>query len=308
MGNLQLKYEVVTDGLRFPEGPVWMKDGSVIVVEIESGRIVRVRPDGKKEVVATPGGGPNGAAIGPDGALYVCNNGGFIFFEKDGVIMAEGDPPPGYDGGWLDRIDITTGKVTRLYDKVDGRRLAGPNDIVFDDQGGFWFTDLGKRVGNATYDGGIFYAKPDGSMIKRVVDRVYANGIGISPDKKTLYVALTYESLLIAFNITGPGEVEPSAMLPGRVVAAFAPRQWPDSFALTADGDVYVGTNLENAGIAVVNPATGAVTNHLSPDPLTTNICFGGLDFRDAWVTCSTTGRLFKTRWEKPGLRLSYYA
>ena len=58
-----------------------MPDGTVLVVELKRGRITRVHPDGRKETVAEPGGSPNGLAIGPDGALYVCNSGGWDFFE-----------------------------------------------------------------------------------------------------------------------------------------------------------------------------------------------------------------------------------
>src|SRR3954452_23176889 len=67
---------VIATGLRFPEGPVAMKDGSIVLVEIERQTLTRVHPDGRTEIVATTGGGPNGLAIGPDGAFYVCNNGG----------------------------------------------------------------------------------------------------------------------------------------------------------------------------------------------------------------------------------------
>src|SRR5690242_9761111 len=71
----------ITDGLGFPEGPVAMADGSVLVTELQHGRVTRVHPDGRKETVAEPGGSPNGLAIGPDGALYVCNSGGWDFME-----------------------------------------------------------------------------------------------------------------------------------------------------------------------------------------------------------------------------------
>ena len=140
---MHIDHEIVTDGLRFPEGPVWMRDGSVILVEIEAGRITRVRPDGSKETVATPGGGPNGLALGPDGALYCCNNGGFRYDEMDGLLIP-GVLADDYSGGRIERIDIATGEVMHLYDQVDGHPLSGPNDIVFDADGNFWFTDLGK--------------------------------------------------------------------------------------------------------------------------------------------------------------------
>ena len=66
--------KVLTDQLRFPDGPIAMDDGSVVVVEIARGRLTRVQPDGSLETIAEPGGGPNGAAIGPDGRCYSCNN------------------------------------------------------------------------------------------------------------------------------------------------------------------------------------------------------------------------------------------
>ena len=70
-----MQMQAVTDGLRFPEGPVAMADGSVLLVEMRRGTLTRVTPDGRRETIAHLGGGPNGAAIGPDGACYVCNNG-----------------------------------------------------------------------------------------------------------------------------------------------------------------------------------------------------------------------------------------
>src|SRR4051812_50176067 len=67
---------VLATDLEFPEGPVVMPDGSVVLVEIRGRRLTRVFPDGRKDVVAEIPGGPNGAALGPDGKIYVCNNGG----------------------------------------------------------------------------------------------------------------------------------------------------------------------------------------------------------------------------------------
>ena len=84
------RFETVTDGLRFPEGPVVMPDGSIILTEIEARRITRVRPDGSKHIVATTGGGPNGLAVGPDGMLYCCNNGGFEYVEAGGYLAPHG--------------------------------------------------------------------------------------------------------------------------------------------------------------------------------------------------------------------------
>src|SRR5690242_15278062 len=128
MGGL----EIVASGLRFPEGPVAMPDGNVILVEIAAGRITRVKPDGSTETVAEPGGGPNGLAIGPDGKLYCCNNGGFNYVERSGLLIPHGQADD-YSGGRIERIDLATGAVETLYKDGDfGCVLRGPNDIVFD--------------------------------------------------------------------------------------------------------------------------------------------------------------------------------
>ena len=137
--------QAITEGLQFPEGPIAMPDGSIILVEIARGTLTRVHKTGKKEVIADLGGGPNGAAIGPDGACYVCNNGGFKW-EKDassGYLRPIGQSDD-YVTGRIERVDLETGKVERLYDTCGENRLNGPNDLVFDKSGNIWFTDLGK--------------------------------------------------------------------------------------------------------------------------------------------------------------------
>jgi gluconolactonase len=302
-----MDFETVCYGLRFPEGPVWMLDGSVIVVEIEAGRVTRILPDGRKQVVATPGGGPNGAAIGPDGALYVCNNGGMACFDVDGLVMTNGSAAADYETGRIERIDLATGKVERLYDRLGDRPLWGPNDIVFDADGGMWFSDFGKHLNHAKNDGGIFYARPDGSLIKRAIDKLNVNGIGLSPDGRKVYAALTDERLVLEFDVIGPGELSPAEPA-GRVVTSFPGREMLDSFAVTQDGHICVGTLFEKQGITSIDPATGEQSFFPFPDFFTTNICFGGADMRDAWVTLSTTGKLVKVRWPKAGHRLAFYA
>jgi gluconolactonase len=300
--------EMVTDGLVFPEGPVWMKDGSVIVVEVMGGTLRRVWPDGRKEIVSECGGGPNGAAVGPDGMLYVCNNGGLPYKFKNGEISIDEEKAANPKNGWIDRIDPKTGKAERLYEECDGRPLSAPNDIVFDYEGGIWFSDFGKEVGAVTQNGGIYYAKPDGSFIKRAVDGPRVNGIGLSPGGKKVYGAISFESLLLEFDVEGPGVLGPTAgVFPGRVVTQFKPRQTLDSLAVDAEGNVCVALCMNEPGIGSAAP-DGTITHYPFPDAVTTNICFGGADMQDAWVTLSLSGRLAKVRWPKPGLRLAHYA
>ena len=161
-------FKQIASGLRFPEGPVAMADGSVVLVEIERRTLSRVTPDGKVHAIAKLGGGPNGAAMGPGGKIYVTNNGGLKFLERPGKLfpVAQADD---YATGSIQIVDPETGKFDTLYDRCEGERLRGPNDLVFDGAGGFWFTDLGKTRERDSDCGVVYYAKADGSMIREAI-------------------------------------------------------------------------------------------------------------------------------------------
>jgi gluconolactonase len=306
---MTMDLEIVAEGLRFPEGPIAMDDGSVILVEIARGTLTRCWK-GKTEIIASIGGGPNGAAIGPDGAVYVCNNGGSKHVERNGILIPAATADD-YTTGRVERIDLKTGKVERLYDKVGDHPLRGPNDLVFDKSGGFWFTDYGKDHKRSRDKSGIYYAKPDGSSVVEVTFGSSGyNGIGLSPDETVVYAAETSTGRLWAFDITGPGDIKRERKwLPGRVVATMPGRpqiRYFDSLAVTASGRVCVATLLD-PGITSIAP-DGTYEFFATPDIYTTNICFGGKDMRDAWITLSGTGRLGKARWSEPGLRLNFNA
>jgi gluconolactonase len=309
-----MRMREITNGLAFPEGPVALDDGSVLVVEIARGTLSRVTPDGRIQVVADLGGGPNGAAIGPDGAVYVCNNGGFRWTrEADGCLrpVAQADD---YSGGRIERVDLTSGRFERLYDVVEGQALRGPNDIVFDAYGGFYFTDLGKVREREIDRGGVFWGRPDGSGAHVIARPVTTpNGIGLSPDGRTLYYAETEGARLWAFEVEAPGVVKKEGWPSphgGRMVSAAPGGHYQrfDSMAVDALGNACVAT-LIKGGISVI-AADGSLATHVPlPDRYTTNLCFGGRDRRTAYVTLSGTGRLVAIDdWPIPGLKLAYEA
>lgn len=211
----------IASGLLFPEGQVVLPDGELLVVEIARGTITRIGKGGSKTVVATPGAGPNGLAFGPDGYLYLCNNGGFKWDTSGGLCRPVGQPE-NYSGGRIERVDLNTGKVERLYDSCDGLPLKGPNDLVFDRDGGFYFTDHGKRRPREIDLGALYYAKADGSLIREVVQpMIQPNGVGLSPDEKTVYVAETRTGHLWAFDIVKPGELRRGPRM--KTAAAISP-------------------------------------------------------------------------------------
>lgn len=299
-------FEVVATGLKFPEGPIAMPDGSVLLVEIARGTLSRVQPSGDVEVVADLGGGPNGAAIGPDGHCYVCNSGGFGWVEMDGLLYPHGVADD-YTGGRIERVNLSTGEFERVYDSCDGHSLQGPNDIVFDKHGGFWFSDTGKIYERKTTRGGIYYATTDGSHISEELHPAeYANGIALSPDEKTLYFCETLNGRLWNFDITSKGRLAEGAATADSNSLLYAPggHLGFDSMAVDSDGNVCQAT-VFTGGVSVVSPAGKLVDYYDFPDPLLTNICFGGDDLRTAYITLSGTGQLVKMRWPRPGLALN---
>jgi gluconolactonase len=306
---------VLAEGLEFPEGPVVLPDGSVAVCEIKGKRISRVDGDGNKEVIAETGGGPNGAQLGPDGKLYVCNNGAAFGFVDMGGLTVTHQPPSDHEGGRIERVDLQTGEVEVLYSEVAGHPLIAPNDLVFDGHGGFWFTDYGieyERSSDRTF---LCYAKADGSEIREVMGAVdHPNGIGLSPDGTRLYVSETLTAAIWSWTVTGPGQIaDPLPLLPhgGSPVARVAGFCALDSLAVDGEGNVNVATILRG-GITIVRPgdepAAGEEIDFVSSgDPWTTNIAFGGDDLRTAYITGSGTGKLYMAEgWPYPGLKLAH--
>jgi gluconolactonase len=304
-----MEFRTLAEGLEFPEGPVALADGSVLLVEIAAGAVTRVLPaDGVKRVVARPGGGPNGAAIGPDGKCYVTNNGGFQWLRDSDGHLRPFAVPRDYAGGRIERIDLATGAVEVLYRACGEVPLKGPNDLVFDAHGGFYFTDPGKSRQRDRDHGAAYYAKADGSFITEIAfPMVTPNGIGLSPDGNTLYIAETEAARLWAFPIEAPGvlrkEPWPSPH-GGHIVAGMGGFQRFDSLAVQEDGRICVAT-LVNGGITVISPDGRHIEHHPTGDPMTTNICFGGPDMRTAYITLSWTARLVAADWPVAGLRLN---
>jgi gluconolactonase len=287
---------VLADGLQSPEGPIALDDGSVLVTEIAGGRLTRVGPDGEKDVVAVTGGGPNGAAVGPDGWVYLCNNGGKW--------------PGEYQSGRLDRVDLATGKTEILYTQCGGRPLSGPNDIVFDTSGGFWFTDTGKFKGRQRDMGAVHYVSVDGAISEVVHPAESPNGVGLSPDGTRLYYAETTTARLRVREVTGAGELaDVSPRDPATAVCGLPWAASFDSLAVAASGNVCVATLLDGC-ITVISPDGDEVVQYRMPAPLTdnwvTNLCFGGTDLCTAYITLGQTGRLISCPWPEPGLKLAY--
>jgi gluconolactonase len=304
----EAEFRVLAERLEFPEGPIAMPDGSILFVEIAAGRLSRLTPDGVVETVAETGGGPNGAAIGPDGHCYVCNNGGFSWHRDEDGLRPTG-PAADYSGGLIQKVDIATGQVTTLYSRSEHGPLRAPNDIVFDRDGGFWFTDVGIGRHREMDFGSVYYAAADGSSIVEAISpMLQPNGVGLSPDEKILYVAETITGRVWAFDIASPGEITKQpwpSINGGRLLTNMPGYRFNDSLAIDADGNVVVATLLDG-GVVVVAPDGTWLKDVRLPDKVVTNVCFGGPDLTTAYVTMSHSGRLIAIDLGTAGLPLNF--
>ena len=309
----------ICSGLLFPEGPIAMADGTVLVTEIARGTLTRCLPDGSTEIVAETGGGPNGAALGPDGKVFITNNGGFAWREaslagSDQLLLLPGHQAQDYAGGSIQTVDLSTGTVETLYTHCGDQQLRGPNDLVMDAHGGFYFTDWGTGRHGDLVRGGVYYARCDGSAINVLAwPLLTPNGIGLSPDGTRVYWAETATGRLWYLDLESPGVPRSagpqisSTSAPAMMLANVGGAARLDSLAVDKEGNVCVATLMVGAITAVApDGSIRAIVPIPGGDPMVTNICFGGADLTTAYITVSGTGRLVAHEWHCPGLPLEY--
>lgn len=288
------KLTVVASGLGFPEGPAVLADGSILVCDIRAGLVRRIEGD-EHSIFSNVGGGPNGIAVSPDGWVYVANNGGAMrWAERDGEINSEGFLEKGFDSR-VERICISSGRIERLLDTVDGRPFQAINDLVFDPDEGFWFSDLGRDGSRSRSYGGIYWASLDGT---RCIEAAYplpmgANGIGLSPDGSTLYATEYGAGRVWIWEVLEPGALKKSGPRPhgGSLLWQSGHAALLDSIAVAANGNLVIAT--QPTGVFSVVSSRGDLIGTLDmPEHFPTNLCFSPTDPTVAFATLSNTGRL----------------
>ncbi|OBK35613.1 gluconolaconase [Mycobacterium sp. 1245111.1] len=293
----------IAKGLGFPESPIVSPDGSVLVSEIAVGRISRVQPDGRVETFCETGGGPNGIAWLPDGRLLVCQNGGQSFGLRPWPLDIPGaiplllpcGPPEHPVTPQLQLISADGATISTLatsFVSITGEELplARPSDVCVDDAGGFYLTEGIAMRGRMRGMTGLLYGTPDGQLRELVYPLELPNGVALSPDGGTVYVAETRTRRVWEFEVLGPGRLGR-----GRTFAT-VPTGGPmnfggaDGLCVDAAGRVIVAT-IGAGGVTVFAPdgaLLGAIT---ADDPMTTN---AGLspDGRSLFITLASSGRL----------------
>ncbi|MBI5758685.1 MAG: SMP-30/gluconolactonase/LRE family protein [Planctomycetales bacterium] len=280
------KVEKVTGDLKFSEGPAWHPEGFLIFEDIPRNRILKLDANDKVTVFREPSGHSNG-----------------LTFDREGrLLAAEGNSA---DGGRRISRTEKDGRVVSLADKFNGKRLNSPNDLAVDAKGRVYFTDprYGARDGVEQDKESVYRIDPDGKLT-RIIDSVSKpNGIAVSIDQKTLFVAdndPTAKRVLLAFDLAADG----SASRP-RVLHDFGTGRGIDGMTLDSTGRIWATAgSKEKAGVHVFeisadrNYAKLLTVVSTPEDP--TNCTFGGADRNVLYIT--TASSLFRIRTAAKGV------
>jgi len=273
-------FETHVDGLGFPEGPVALPDGSIAFVDLLHARI-RAWRDGDLRVLAEVPGAPNGMRMGPDGALYICNNGGLAPAGKGRLQRSD----PEIDG-CLMRLTLD-GRWSTFTGPLPGGKPSRPNDLVVSPEGEFVFTDPQnwEASGDDYLGGQLLLARKDGSVSTLRKMTGFPNGLGFHPDG-SLIVGITLEHRYLKFDWEGGAALgEPEEWV--RLDDGFN----PDGMIL--HGDRFYATGSVGDRIAVIS-LDGEVVDMIDcgagTDP--TNVCVH--DGR-LWITLGYAGALVST-------------
>jgi gluconolactonase len=289
-----MRAQPLSTGYGFPEGPSQGPDGRIYLVEMIDNAISRFGPDGRREKFAAIDGTPAATAWGTDGAIYVTNNGGLAI--EGGRPAGKSDPNT---GGSIDRVS-PDGSVERLYLECEGVPLDAPNDLVFDPEGGFYFTDPehGNLFDEAPMPKGhVYWATTDGATIRRVATGYdSSNGIAITNDASTLLVCETLTARIWAHEIRGPGELGPR-----RLYAQLPEAHLPDGCALDSEDHLIVAAVTAGA-LVHVGPGGEVIERIPTEDADVTNCCFVGAERTTLVATEGSLGRVVALEWPRPGM------
>jgi sugar lactone lactonase YvrE len=264
--------QFVAGDLRFPEGPAFGPDGALRVVDLEMGAILRLAEPPIRFVVETPiGGRPNGLAFHRDGSLYVADAG------RKSILCVE-----------------RAGGIRTITTECVGAPLRGPNDLVFDEVGGLYFSDPAGSSRDHP-DGRVVYADTTGRTMVAAEGLAFPNGLALDAHRQRLYVAETRTQRILVFSVQAPG-----CLRSPRVFAEVGGAWGPDGLALDIRGRLFVAMYATGTVLAL-SPEGASLFEISVPGPKVTNLAFGGPDRCWLYITEAATGGVYRTRLDTPG-------
>jgi gluconolactonase len=271
----------------FFEGPAADADGNVFFSDIPGNRMLKMSPEGTVSVFRGDSGRSNGNAFDGEGRLITCEGYGLGLGGRRRIV----------------RTDMTTGKMTVLTERYEGKRYNSPNDVCVDEQGRIWFTDprYGDRSGMEMEHEGVYRLDPDGSVTRVLTqpDVQKPNGIAIAPDGKTLYIADSNDVTggnrkIFAFDVSEQGMLSKQ-----RTVFDFLQGRGGDGIRTDMQGNLWVAAGIRNPrppgettdvpqGVYVISPKGKLLGRIPIPEDYVANLAFGGPQRRTLFVLAGT--------------------
>jgi gluconolactonase len=259
----------------FLEGPVFDSSGNLYVTDIPFGRVFRIDADGDWDLVVQYDGEPNGMK----------------FMSEHEIVIAD------YKNGLM-LLDVRSGEVRPFLQRRNSERFKGVNDLFFDSTGALYFTDQGQ-TGMHDPTGRVYRLLPDGRLDALLTNVPSPNGVLLSNDGRTLFVAVTRGNCVWR----GPLLEDGSITKVGQFFTSFGP-SGPDGLAMDESGRLVVAN--PGLGVAwVLDTKAHPVEVLRSPVGASlTNIAFGGAGRHTAFFTESITGTILKAGMPVAGTRL----
>jgi gluconolactonase len=255
--------EQLASGFEFTEGPLWYSAGYWIFVDIRTSRIYKLVPGGGPEVIRENSDQSNGMTFDSQGRILIC--------EMESRQLNR----------WND-----DGTFTSVASRWNDKRLNRPNDVICASNGSIYFTDPGLRMEphekEQTFNG-VYHVAPNGTVTPVITDFEFPNGLALSPDERTLYVANSRPDMIIkAYDIQPTGSVTN-----GRVFADLkleGAEGVPDGFKLDVEGRIY---STGPGGCWVFSPSGEHLGTIVLPE-IPANCAFGGPDYKTLFFTART--------------------
>jgi gluconolactonase len=283
--------ERLATGFVFTEGPVWHPDGHWLFVDVRANLIYRLVPGGRPEIIREQSGSSNGMTFDRQGRLLIC--------EGDNRQVTRREPD---------------GTYTPLAQRLGGKRINRPNDLVTRSDGSIYFTDPGGRLTPQEREldfSGVHRIAPDGTLTNATAETEYPNGIAFSPDERVLYVAITRRDercleekargevcahqCIRAFDVAVDGSLSNNRIFANMASAADGV---PDGMKVDVEGRVYC-TGPE--GVWVFD-ASGQHLGVIRLPEIPANCAWGGPDHRTMLFTARTS--VYAMRMKTPGTRI----